>query len=121
MKLLRVVPEIGGDNQYHLSIRDGASLRRTHCKLRLEECFKIRDCSYRSKTHRSLAAFCTMNVGNIASSKPKWRWENLRQKRINKCLPFLPLTFQLDACLRVGFECPPIVETHEDLRPIVSF
>ena len=54
MKLLRVVPEIRGDNQYHLSIRDGATLRRTHCKLRLEERFKIRDCSYRSKTHRSL-------------------------------------------------------------------
>jgi hypothetical protein len=29
------------------------------------------------------------------------------------------VTFQLDACLRVGFECPHLLETHEDLPPIV--
>jgi hypothetical protein len=54
MKLLRVVPEIGRDNQYNLSIRDSAALRGTHCKFRLEESFKIRDCCYRAQTDGSV-------------------------------------------------------------------
>ena len=54
LKLLRMVFEVGRDDQHHLSKRDLAVCRRAHAKFRFEKRFKVHDCRYRTEANGGL-------------------------------------------------------------------